>query len=140
MLRWELYVNFFYSWIIFSLRCHQLNFQYYIEMNIHHRVRAFERSSGKKEKIQTQNNTTQTPQTLFVPLSAAVNTGGSLWFPNQAAALGQAGLCTPRDVPVALQVSPRWDRGTRWELNTNLRVYRTGGCRNNKKNDIPLIS
>lgn len=26
MVRWELYVNFFYSWIIFSLRCHQVEF------------------------------------------------------------------------------------------------------------------
>lgn len=26
MVRWELYVNFFYSWIIFSPRCHQVEF------------------------------------------------------------------------------------------------------------------
>lgn len=79
MVRWELYVNFFYSWIIFSLRCHHLNFQYYIEMNIHHRVTAFERSAGKKKKKPTQTR-------FLPPLSAALNMHSSLWLAKQHSA------------------------------------------------------
>lgn len=72
MLRWELYVNFFYSWIIFSLRCHQLNFQYYIEMNIHHRVRAFERSTGgKKKKTNAKKHNTNPPNPFRPPLCSS---------------------------------------------------------------------
>lgn len=61
MIRWELYVNFFYSWIVFSLRCHQLNFQYYSEMNIYHWVTALERSAGKNLKRKPNPNSFSSP-------------------------------------------------------------------------------
>lgn len=119
MVRWELYVNFFYSWIIFSLRCHQVEFSVLHWNEYSSQSYSFWKTCREKDKK---------PWTPFLPpLHAALKHAQLPWVtkaPHSIHVLLGMGLELAR-CPLM------WD----WGVTTNVRVLGVEGCRNNENSE-----